>query len=91
VAVQIIAFEMAVDRDDIGFAIHDATESNDVCFVKQMARSFISKHLHHERALPEKTTRKRHTGSASRIKDRELRQTVDFFSSGAKAYSQTQC
>jgi len=32
--------------------------------------------------------RKRHTETASRIKDQELSQTVDFFSSGAKAYSQ---
>src|SRR5215217_9017257 len=79
---------MAVNRDDIRFAIHDATESNDSCFVKQMARSFIRKHLHHERALTRKITRKRHTGTAARIKDHELGQTVDFFSTGAKAYSQ---
>src|SRR6185295_7985245 len=45
---------MAVNRDDIRFALHNATEPNNACFVKQMARSLIAKHLHHVRALPKK-------------------------------------
>jgi hypothetical protein len=52
VAVQAIAFEMAINWNYVRFAVDNTTQSYNPCCLKQLARFFMTQRSHHVRGLP---------------------------------------